>query len=237
MTIDEKQLPSLYGLIVRGPQPSKPTKDDRRIWAKQFRWSLAAGRELAIEKAHVEQLIMLESRGVTVPQGRWLALYDPFTADPRLFKLAGSKARSDKVLLVIQVTAALALDLAVSENGLPLAVSAKKVARELRQAGLLKPGDRELGYSHHAIIKWRNRYKQGSKLYEEGLKIFRCQNLVWTEVLSIACTETRLRAELYKLHEDDPTGSKTRQEFERFIRERREEHERVQQEYFFGTPR
>jgi hypothetical protein len=161
---------------------------------------------------------------------------DPFTADPQLVKRAGQKARSDKVLLFIQVTAVIALDLAVSENGLPLVGSAKKIARDLGQSGLLRPGSRQAHYSHHAIKKWRDIHK-GSKWFAKGLEIFRRQSLSWTEVLSLACREARLRAELYKLHEDDPTGSKTREEFERFTREEREEHERVQQEYFFRTPR
>jgi hypothetical protein len=229
MAIGDKRQPD-YGLIVRTPQPMKATWNDR-FWVAQLFWSLECKRKLTSPKEHVEQRVMLERKGVSVPRGQWIALSDPFTANPQLFKRAGNKAHSDEVLLTIQVTAALALDLAVSQNELPAVAAEKKISRGLGQAGLMSPGAHQAHYSHHAIKKWRDIHKR-SEWFAKGLEIFRRQKLSWAEVLMLACMEARLRAELHKLHEDDPTGSKTHEEFERFKREVREEHERVQQEYF-----
>ena len=152
-----------------------------------------------------------------------------YTADPKLYKRAGNKRHSDKVLQFIQVTAALALELAVSDQRLPLEDSSQKIVRDLGRAGLLSPGGREKYYSHDAVKKWRQRHKR-SELLENGLSVFRGHP--WTDVLDIACTEARLRTALHRLHEVDPNGSKARAGFEDFLDELWEEHEKLQREYF-----
>lgn len=213
---DRKWFPSEQDLIVRAPPGAARGKVLHGL-APQFTWCLRAEQELTFKKLHVEQRVMLQQRGIEVPTGSWIALSDAFTADPQIFKRAGNQRHSDQVLLIIQVTAALALEIAVSDASLRLEESSRKIARELGNAGLLRPGVRHEAYSGHAVEKWRKHHKGSSKLYHDGLKIFRRSNRSWTDVLQLACVEARLRAGLHELHRDDPDGSKARAGFEEFL--------------------
>jgi hypothetical protein len=185
---------------------------------------------------------MLEKRGVEIPAGQWLALSDPFTADPEYFRRAGYRPRSsnkdgngrrsDKVLQIVQVMAALALEIAVTDEHLGVEDSADEICKKLAKAGLLAPGAHVKGYSTSAVKDWRQHCNRGSHkltlLYAYGRKIF--HNLKWREVLQLACVEANLRAALHELHKEDPDGTKAHSWFHEYLQQLREEHDRVQRD-------
>jgi hypothetical protein len=204
-------------------------------------WQARAKRELLFEKQEVgqyfEQRIMLEyQRGLKIPVGGWLALSDPFTADPRLFKRTAYKRSSDRVLLIIQVIAAIALEIAFTDNLSKQQDCAEEISEDLAKAGLRAPGGRKNQFTPAAVKKWRQHCKSGSHklagLYSAGLEIFRDKNTPWRDILGLAVVEVRLRKALHDLHCDDPAGIDTRAFFEEFFQKLRQEHEQIQREYF-----
>jgi hypothetical protein len=226
--VSDSSLPSGYGLIVRRqPRQGKDTWN-----AAQFRWYLRAARELTFAKPHTAQYLLLEKRGVTVPGGPWVALSDPFTADPKLFRRPGNRRKFDKVLQIIQVTAAIALEIAVSKDHMPKRRTAAKISRELAQEGL--PGDGKR-YDDSTVEKWHRLCVRGSHelapLFKDGLEIFR--GITWSDVLRVACVEAFLRAALHKLHDHDANGSRARRWFYEYVKQLRQEHDRVQRGHFF----
>jgi hypothetical protein len=190
----------------------------------QCHWHSRARAELPVTRFHFKQRVALEKRGVVVPYGKWVALDDPSTADPRSFN-PDRLIRTDTLLVVIKVTAALALEIAVRDEGKPLGLTSAQIARDLYKAGLKRPGGREEPYSRYAVERWRKDHKACSGLYRDGSAIFRSFKAPWTVVLNLACVEARMRASLHKMHRDDPDGSKTLIAFQEWVAEFKAGHE------------
>jgi hypothetical protein len=128
--------------------------------------------------------------------------------------------------------AALALEIAVTDEHLVIEDSADEISKNLAKAGLLAPGAHVKGYSSSTVKNWRQRCNRGSHelalLYAYGRKIF--HNLDSREVLQLACVEASLRAALHELHTEDPDGTKAHSWFHEYLQQLREEHDQVQRD-------
>ena len=198
------------------PKSSTPASDSARLTAAQWYWFERARRELHSPVFHDVQAFALRMKGVKAPKYP-LALFDPQTADPHSFALAGKKRQTDVSLLAIQVLAAIALEVACKYEGLSQESCDDAIVNDLRKVGLRGPGERVKAYMPGTAIKWRQRCNRGdprlAELYRDGLAIFRRFCIPWRAIVGIACDEARLRAALHKLHHDDPKGKNAGDQF------------------------